>query len=290
MEFDLERHKALLRSMTRVFDRFCRENNLRYSLFGGSLLGAVRHRGIIPWDDDVDIMMPRPDYDKLIELASKQFPEGYKIVYAGNSPYYYLPLAKMVDTNTTLIEFKKNKRCSIGVNLDIFPIDAVPKDAQLRERNYRTFRKKYEMASVTAECDCDFLPIFQGRFRLNTTLHWLRNLAYRCLYSSSDIFNSADRLASSTAWADGEECRVYSSYQFHGRVFPKDLFEHFVDLEFDGIQAMCIRDYDTLLTACYKNYMQLPPVEKRVCHHHHYFLDYDHGYTFDELKKQHLLP
>lgn len=290
MEFDIERHKQILRSMTKVFDRYCRENNLRYSLCAGSLLGAVRHKGIIPWDDDVDIMMPRPDYNKLIELASKHFPKGYKIVYAGNTPYYYLPLAKMVDVNTTLIEFKQNKRCPIGINLDIFPIDTVPNDLHLRDENYINFRKKYEVASVTAECGCGFLPIFQGHFRFNTTLHWLRNRIYRCLYDSANLFTSADQIAASTRWEDGRECRIYSSYQYSNRIFDKRIFEHYIEMDFDGIKVMCIRDYDAYLSILFKNYMQLPPVEKRVCHHHHYFLDYEHGYTFDELKKQHLLP
>lgn len=283
---DLRRYQDLLRSMLSVFDSYCRQHQLRYSLCAGSLLGAVRHHGIIPWDDDIDVMMPRPDYDKLLNLASGHFVEGYKIIHAGNTPHYYLPLAKMTDLNTCMIEFRANMECPVGVNMDIFPVDAVPPKTDEQVRLHQQFRRLYQLASDTAEYAPYKSPFEPTGFRINNVLHVIKNRLYRIFMSSSRLFEKADKLIAATDWEPGVKCRIYPSYQYHEKLFDKQWFEEYVDMDFDGISVKCIAAYDKYLTTLFKNYMQLPPVEKRVCHHHHYFLDMDRGYTIEELKQK----
>ena len=100
-------------------------HNLKYIACGGTVLGAVRHQGFIPWDDDIDIYMPREDYNKFIQLNSESEKEGYQIVSVEHSYGYYLPFAKVIDNNTTIWELKEIPYL-IGVYVDIFPLDEFP--------------------------------------------------------------------------------------------------------------------------------------------------------------------
>lgn len=285
MDFNLESYQAILHTMIVKFDIFCREHNLRYSLCAGSLLGAVRHGGIIPWDDDIDVMMPRPDYNRLLEIASNSFYDGYKIIHAGNTSHYYLPLAKMTDINTCMIEMRKYMECQIGVNIDIFPIDVIPEDEIQRESVYHKFLNLYAKAIDTAEFAHFKSPFEANGFRINNILHWLKNKFYRIIYDSATIFKYADELISRENWENGTRCRIYSSYQYHDRIFEKNVFEDYTDLNFDGMKIMCISKYEQYLSQLYKNYLELPPIEKRVCHHHHYFIDLNRGYSNKELSE-----
>ena len=284
MDFNLKKYQNILREMTFVFDKYCRNNNLKYSLCAGSLLGAIRHHGIIPWDDDVDVMMPRPDYNKLLELSKKNFPKGFAIIHARNTAHYYLPLAKMTNLNTGMIVMRQNMECPVGINIDIFPVDVIHEDTTKADDIYIKFLSDYEKASVTATYSLFQSPFENGKFRIRTILHYFRNRIFRTIYNSSKIFEEMDKKISMESWEKGKKCRIYSSYQYHNRLFDRNIFDEYIDIEFEGLKVMCIKDYDTYLTILFNDYMKLPPIEKQVCHHHHYFLDMDRGYSLDELR------
>ena len=108
-----------------AIDKVCKEHNLRYYIMAGTMLGAVRHKGFIPWDDDLDIGMPRADYDLLMTNAKEWLPEPYEAVCAENDKEYPLPFAKIQDADTTLIERMHLKYLG-GVYIDVFPLDGVP--------------------------------------------------------------------------------------------------------------------------------------------------------------------
>lgn len=111
-------------------DRICEENDLKYSLYYGTLLGAVRHKGFIPWDDDIDIVMLRPDYDKLLSILAKD--ETYLLLDQSTRPDYRYTFAKLVDSNTYLesTQFYSGEDPELGVFLDIFPLDGVPENQE----------------------------------------------------------------------------------------------------------------------------------------------------------------
>lgn len=113
-----------------MFDRyaqFCRENSLRYYLASGTLLGAIRHRGFIPWDDDIDVVMPRPDYERFLRLARGGLSPHYRVLSIHETPDCIYPFAEVVDTRTTLEELTVVLSCRvIGVYIDVFPIDGLP--------------------------------------------------------------------------------------------------------------------------------------------------------------------
>ena len=128
------------------FDRICRENSLRYSLAYGSLLGAVRHKGFIPWDDDIDVIMPRADYEKLLKLDN--IGENMKIFHFRNSDYFY-PFAKMCDIRYKLFESYRPEKC-LGPYIDIFPLDYLPDDKRKRDKIVKSAKKNAKiMFAVT---------------------------------------------------------------------------------------------------------------------------------------------
>ncbi len=118
-----------------ALDNTCREHHITYGMFAGSLLGAVRHKGFIPWDDDMDILMPRPDYERFIQHSSEWLPEPYEFVCAENDPNYPLPFGKVQDASTTLIE-RLHLSYLGGIYVDVFPLDAVPSGAIRRRLHF----------------------------------------------------------------------------------------------------------------------------------------------------------
>jgi lipopolysaccharide cholinephosphotransferase len=122
-ELSIERLKETELDIFIEIDRFCRKNEIQYSLAGGTLLGAVRHKGFIPWDD-IDLMMTRENYDRFISLFSKEAGRYRVITYQNNPQYKYL-FAKVVDSQTKVVEEHYFPVDDLGVFVDIFPIDAL---------------------------------------------------------------------------------------------------------------------------------------------------------------------
>ena len=126
-EIEIEELKRIQIGILKHLDAFCKENNLTYFMCGGTLLGAVRHKGFIPWDDDIDIMMKREDYDKLIALYPKNDNSNFKLFSYELDKSFPYPFAKMDDCRT-IFEEEINDSYKIGVNIDIFPIDYITED------------------------------------------------------------------------------------------------------------------------------------------------------------------
>ena len=134
-------------------DKVCREHGLRYYLWAGTLLGAIRHKGFIPWDDDVDICMPRADYDTLMAHAKEWLPAPYEAMSAETNGKYPGSFGKIIDSSTTLIERAHYAYLS-GIYIDVFPIDGVPQSAWRRRLHFARFefykRIVYFLQLVTA--------------------------------------------------------------------------------------------------------------------------------------------
>ncbi len=125
-----------------AFDTVCKEHNLRYGLSGGTLLGAIRHGGFIPWDDDIDVVMPRPDYERLIDISNKVFND--RLFFSTPKTDYNTVHAygKLYDMRTELIEFPDSKRLKSHVYIDVFPLDGLPNDANKNCKHRKKVRKR----------------------------------------------------------------------------------------------------------------------------------------------------
>ncbi len=241
--------KDMQLAMTESVARFCEEKGLRYSLGGGTLLGAIRHKGYIPWDDDVDVMLPRPDYE-VWRRTYKAEKCGYAMQHADNDLKFPFLFTKIYDPRTVLEE----KHCVSGVYIDVFPVDGLP----VPEKQMQYAAEQYKLKQLLWRCnlffqenskDASWIECLLYRYR-----HWFARKKIREFYNRYPYEKSEH--------AGG----VVGSYPDKENV-PRRVFDSYSTCEFEGRVFNRIADYDTYLKIIYGDYMQLPPEEKRVSHH-----------------------
>ena len=258
--------------MLEWFHTFCEDNKIRYYLVCGTMLGAVRHNGIIPWDDDIDVAMPRPDYERLRNLCSQCRSGKYVIEYPDRKvgEYPYLS-AKVYDTQTTLIE-KYRKPVKRGIYIDIFPLDGVGNDYNTALKEFKRLQKKLTLNSMIS---CAMLP----------RRKWHKNVAIALGRIISPLFVNKKRLVDKIE-------RMCQEYSYHDSVYvanitcgfgargivKKEWFGEPKLYEFEKLKVYGMEDPDSYLTAIYGDYMQPPPEDKRVSVHDYELLDLNKSY------------
>lgn len=254
-----EAQRALL-PILEEFDRVCRAHGLRYSLIYGTMLGAIRHKGFIPWDDDIDVCMPRPDYERLVALSEQEelFGAHFALTKDRGKKAEY-PFLKLTDNRYII-------RCTNHIEtpylyVDIFPVDAVPDDRKEVKKLYR--REIFASTGVvlskwfTAEkwWGC-FAWIFGFWFYL----------LCMCFGGVARSTRRVNKLATKLPYETAKTVGLHSWCLEHCEM-PREAFERYTEVEFEGNKFMCIEDYDLCLKNTYGNYMQLPPENKRVSQH-----------------------
>ena len=232
---------------------FCQRHNLRYFLAYGTLLGAVRHNGYIPWDDDIDIHMPRPDYEKFIGLYNNEA-DNNEVVSHELDSNYRVAFAKVYRKGTIVKEFHF-KPDLFGVYIDIFPLDGL-KDRKLASKCGEIRRLMHIKNSIFLSD----MP-FMRKVRLAVTKLLLLPISLNVLKKKIKEYATKYRY---------EECdTVYSSYSRLAarEIFPRSIFDGYKSVLFEGKEYRSPLDCDTYLSALYGNYMQLPPEEKRISTH-----------------------
>ena len=259
----------------KVFDAFCRKHQIRYSLYAGSLLGAVRHQGFIPWDDDLDVCMSRAEYDRFIALWEQEHPDGYILQNKENTPAYWQSFSKLRKDHTTFLQEEREAcRYHTGIFLDIFPLDRMPSGA-LTRKLYKWHCMKYQL--LTRE----FVPSKAGAVtRLGAAVilactpkfcrEWVRQNTLK------KIIRYNDR-------TDLEIAAIETMASLR-KPFAKDMLDSFVDLPFEDNRIMCFAGWDDHLRRKFGDYMQLPPEEERAWRHHPIIIDFEHNY--EELSRK----
>ena len=255
-------------------DRVCKENGLRYSLAYGTLLGAVRHGGFIPWDDDIDIMMPRKDYDRLRAIWKEQAKPGFLLEDETMFDDYMNNFAKVRKDHTTFLQFESERTCKYhtGFFVDIFPGDRVAPAGLQRKLQYAEFA----------------LNLLYNR-SYTSGLGGLRGIAEKALLKMvpkrfhSKVSNAFGRL--SRRWNNNEKSQLVfpNTAANFVRLYPADVFNHLQERIFQGKYYSTFQDYDEALSIEYGDYMQLPPESERVWAHHPLLIDFEHNY--EELSK-----
>lgn len=213
------------------------EYGIRYYLHAGTALGAVRHRGYIPWDDDVDVFVPIDDYLKLIHILEND--KRYKIISQFNTDYYYgWGFGYMIDCNTICDVNKFPIQISLGQSIDLFPLYGIPEDE--REKD----------------------------IYINT----VKNLESKCLISikDEDRINAINKLNKFLLNYNYNECKLVGNVlmpAFVNDIYEKDILGNGLEMQFENLLLNIPEKYDLFLKQLYGDYMQLPPVEKRIANH-----------------------
>ena len=247
----------------KVFRDYCNAHGLRYYLSCGTLLGAVRHQGFIPWDDDIDVYMPRPDYDALLAHFEEEPQRRYRLMSRRNKVEYYPSAAKLIDTTTVLLA--KGGTYPLGVFIDIFPMDFYPKRFRDRLRCYRYWALNRAYLSYD---ETDFSDYGYGRIKAAVVKTY--RFAAKCRYRSKEqmrqkVFALWEQFS---ALPPGDAYTLlYHCFWYIPRL-PAAWFEPAERLPFEGEMFAVPKGYRQYLAAAYgKDYMCLPPEEQRHSHH-----------------------
>ena len=237
---------------------FAEEHKLEYCLAYGSLLGAVRHQGFIPWDDDMDIVMPRKSYEFFLKNFNNSHPK-YKVINHENTKGYPYAFAKVIDTTTILEEYRFEKY-DTGVYIDIFPIDDVENDVE-------KIKKQGKVTSFYNK----LLQLKMGRFSYYHGVKKLglfaAKLALFCVSRDQLIIKinkESQKFTGDTQYvADMVEYEAYGERE----IMKKSWFSEYIKSKFEDREYYIPKEYDKVLSKLYGNYMKLPPKEKQVSHH-----------------------
>lgn len=268
-------HKAHMLAMLLEFDRFCEEHGLTYYLSGGTLLGAVRHKGFIPWDDDIDVNMPRPDCERLMELSGGRIGD-YELLQPNSSPKYFAYHWKLYSESILVAKRRQGRVGSkvYPIFLDIFPIDGLPDTEEKNEEHYAEIKRRKDRVRHARNV---------RRYRGLNPYRFLRNRIASRIYRSMGVetlFDKVIELATSIRFEESDYVGVMMTnvHTTEERVVKSE-YSPVIKMEFEGHMLSCPAGYDTYLRQLYgPDYMEWLPVHKRVPRHDFVtFLSYGKG-------------
>lgn len=282
---DRETYKNRLVEIFKAFINVCEQHNLKYFCIGGTLIGAIRHNGMIPWDDDIDVVMPRADYDKLLSLSFEDNPT-YEIVSMEKNNNYYLPYAKFCDKNSTLLEYTEIP-CVLGLFVDVFPLDGAHSDISQRERDYFRYKRLANKLHIQPKQSKENLIGFSNRFLKGQ----LRTAWYELYYSFNKkrkrnrLLQEFKSITLSYSFDKSAIIGNYGGMWGLKEFWKREWFTEHIMHDFESIQVKIPKHYDNILTHVYGNYMKLPPEDKRVSHHNVAYVNLEKRVTLNVISR-----
>ena len=254
-EIDIVEGKQIQLAILKNVALFCEKNNIRYFLCGGTLLGAVRHNGYIPWDDDIDIAMPRPDYERFLNTFKDEY---CKLLRWSKGSKCLCPFAKVYDSRTFLEE-PSNWQEELGVNIDVFPIDGLPGSDKKIKKTVQIAKLLFGLVvCATIKNISQRRPIKKLEIiimRVVYKIFPLKVTEYTITHATKYEFDTSNMVAC-LVWGYGVK-----------EVMPKEVATEYIKGKFEDAQFNIPKDYNIYLTNLYGNYMKLPSESCRVYKH-----------------------
>ncbi len=262
---ELQKMHSVQLQILRELDRVCRDNNIKYIIEGGSLLGAVRHKGFIPWDDDIDVRMLRSEYEKFCKVSG-QLSSNMTFQNYNNDKGYPWLYSKIRMNGTKAVRIGQERlKMHGGIFIDIFPCDGIPDNEKTRKRHNK----------IAKFCR----KVLYARTARYTSETLLGRIAWSlaCIIPKKLIYSVTEKMAAEYTESN---CSKVGIIGWHGiedaNGFPLKYFTELTELEFEGYRFYAPKDYDSYLRYTFgDHYMEVPPVEKRIKNHG--IVDFDLG-------------
>ena len=251
-----EIHGALL-EVFKDIDRVCRENDIKYTAIGGTLIGALRHKGIIPWDDDIDIAIPRENYYRFIDIYEKKKGDGFKLYEYHKNDDYTLAFAKISNLKTRVVYEYGDFPDDMGLAIDVVPMDKKTKPFLSLKRKYIYYLYKKVCVAIGAPSP----SARTGKIKTFLKRYIIRKSPGYYLSKMEDYLVKENN--TNKDYYIGLFCGASTDKR---GLMPKKASEEYTDLDFEDTKIMAVKGYDEFLTLQFGDYMTLPPEEKRHPH------------------------
>ena len=275
---EIDEIKKMQVDILREFHRFCTENDIQYYMYAGTLLGAVRHKGFIPWDDDIDLLLPRPDYEKLLKLCKiKNIANHLRLFDDENNEFYPYTFAKICDIRTCCHVTGLDDRIGLGVWIDIFPMDGLPTDENALSAHVEKLHSKIRLLN---RCTRKF-------YFSKNPVRLVKNVGLWVIYGHRNyhkIIRDLKSMAQQYPYEGSKRVGLVVFSPTWSNIAYKEWFDQTVMLSFENYEFNAPGKYIEFLTQLYGEncYCELPPESERV-REHDYVIWWKEGWSADGI-------